>query len=321
MSAKTVFISSTYKDLKDHRREVWETLEHFDVSVRGMERFGARTQGALETCLAEVEQSDVYVGIIAYRLGSIDPKTEKPFTLLEYERASELKKEILIYVADDEAASFPRALMDEDTQTRERLQAFKDMLRERHTVATFSTPEDLAAKLAVDFEKHFSPKRLEENQARGDEDVFAQTAGVLQEFRLTPKRYNGREVRLRVQFYSDLFPASRKLCQQFNLSYGFTVGGRISIERPADTKITAGFSEIYATGNRIDVFRKLVQAKEADLHAQLQFTEEDVEGVEAEFLGRSYYYYVHEPEEDSGMGYVQPEGKVILLFTKPASPP
>jgi len=57
------------------------------------------------------------------------------------------------------------------------------------------------------------------------------------------------------------------------------------------------------------------------LHAQLQFTEEDVEGVEAEFLGRSHYYYAHEPEEDSGMGYVQPEGKVILLFTKPASPP
>jgi hypothetical protein len=113
MSTKTVFISSTYKDLKDHRREVWDTLKRFDVIVRGMEEFGARTTGPLETCLAEVEQSDVYVGIMAYRLGSIDPKTKKPFTLLEYEQAVEQKKEILIYLVDDDAASFPPTVMDE----------------------------------------------------------------------------------------------------------------------------------------------------------------------------------------------------------------
>ena len=115
--ANSVFISSTFKDLKDHRREVWGALKRFDVTVRGMEEFGARTAGALETCLAEVEQSDVYVGIIAYRLGSIDPGSDKPFTVLEYEKAAELKKEILIYMADDDAASFPRALMDDDTRT------------------------------------------------------------------------------------------------------------------------------------------------------------------------------------------------------------
>jgi len=75
MPANTVFISSTYKDLKEHRREVWDALKHFNVGVRGMEEFGARTAGALDTCLAEVEQSDVYVGIIAYRLGSIDTES------------------------------------------------------------------------------------------------------------------------------------------------------------------------------------------------------------------------------------------------------
>jgi hypothetical protein len=107
MPAKTAFISSTYRDLAEHRREVWDALKHFDVSVRGMEEFGARTTGPLETCLAEVEQSDVYVGIIAYRFGSIDPETKKPFTVLEYEKALEQQKEILIYIADDESTSFP----------------------------------------------------------------------------------------------------------------------------------------------------------------------------------------------------------------------
>jgi hypothetical protein len=51
----------------------------------------------LETCFAEVEQSDVYVGIVAYRLGSLDPATKKPFTVLEYERAVEQTKETTRY--------------------------------------------------------------------------------------------------------------------------------------------------------------------------------------------------------------------------------
>src|SRR5260370_14242624 len=159
MSAKSVFISSTYKDLTDYRREVWDALKKFDVAVRGMEEFGARTTAPLETCLAEVEQSDVYVGIIAYRLGSIDPETKKPFTLLEYEKAVEQQKEILIYLADEEVASFPYSLMDDDTRTRKRLVAFKSKLRERHTVDTFSTPDDLVEKLSRDFKKHFLLKQ------------------------------------------------------------------------------------------------------------------------------------------------------------------
>src|SRR6266849_261953 len=234
MSAKTVFISSTYKDLKDYRREVWDALKKFDVAVRGMEEFGARTAAPLETCLAEVEQSDVYVGIIAYRLGSIDPETKKPFTVLEYELAAEQKKDILIYIADDEVASFPRSLMDDDTRTRKRLAAFKDKLRERHTLDTFSTPEDLVEKLSRDLKKHFVLKQQEQNQSKGDEEVFAKTARVLREFRLTPKRYNGLEVRFCVSFATDVFPASRKLCQQFNLDYGYTVGAHVHIVRPAD---------------------------------------------------------------------------------------
>ena len=89
---KTVFISSTFEDLADHRRAVWQLLEDFNASVRGMEQFGARPDAPLQTCLAEVEQSDVYVGIIAFRAGSIDTETGKSFTQLEYEHALQSRK-------------------------------------------------------------------------------------------------------------------------------------------------------------------------------------------------------------------------------------
>jgi hypothetical protein len=205
MPAKTVFISSTYKDLKDYRRQVWDALKRFDVSVRGMEEFGARTARPLDTCIAEVEESDVYVGIVAYRLGSLDPESKKPFTVLEYEKAVEQKKDILIYLADDEEAAFPQAARDDDSSSQKRLAAFKKTLRERHTVDAFSTPEDLVEKLSRDFKKHFVPKPSEQitNPA---EDVYARSAAALNAFRLAPKRYNGHQIRLSVAFNGSIFP-------------------------------------------------------------------------------------------------------------------
>ena len=119
-------------------------LEGFNVAVRGMEQFGARTEAPLETCLAEVEQSDVYVGIVAYRLGSLDPATGRSFTQLEYERATQLGKAILIYLADEDAARVRYTDIEIEPLARERLAAFKVTLGERHTVSSFSTPEDLA---------------------------------------------------------------------------------------------------------------------------------------------------------------------------------
>jgi hypothetical protein len=315
MSAKTVFISSTFKDLKDYRREVWDALRRFSVSVRGMEEFGARTARPLETCLAEVEQSDVYVGIIAYRLGSIDPETKKPFTVLEYEKAFEQNKDILIYVADENAASFPPAQMDQEAGKRRQLAAFKSRLRDSHTVDTFSTPADLVEKLSRDFKKHFESRQ--ESPAANDDDSFAKTTKALDAFRLTPKRYNGREVRLFVRFWGGIFPASRQLCQQFNLEYGFTIGSYIRIVKPDNKDSTGGFSEIYATGNKVDELKTMAETKQGDLYAQLQFTEEDVKRIHAEFLGRSYYDQGDDPGDPNEV-WIPPEGKVILLFTKPA---
>jgi hypothetical protein len=315
MQKKTVFISSTYKDLKEYRRMVWDALKAFSVTVRGMEAFGARTTKPLETCLAEVEQADVYVGIIAYRLGSIDPQSKKPYTFLEYERAVEQKKEILIYLADDETASFPYAVVDKDGSQRERLQAFKEALKSEHTVGTFSTVEDLSEKLTREFSERFAAMPSKEQAV--SEDVYAKTVKTLTDFRLRPKRYNGYEIRLEVQFFSSVFPASRHLCQQFNLEYGNTVGGYFNCLRPKERDVTSGFREMFATGNKIDRFVAAVDARTADLHAQLQFSEEDVRSVKAEFLGHSYYDdgdWGHDPNEI----WVPPEGKVILLYAKQA---
>ncbi len=72
---KTVFISSTFDDLRNYRKRVWDLLNNYEVNIRGMERFGARTEAPLDTCLVEVGQADIFFGIIGFRFGSLDEET------------------------------------------------------------------------------------------------------------------------------------------------------------------------------------------------------------------------------------------------------
>lgn len=190
---KTVFISSTYEDLIAHRQAVWQVLKEFNVSIRGMEEFGARTQGPLETCLAEVEQSDVYIGIISFRLGSIDVGSQKSYTQLEYERAVQLGKEILIYLADDQQAMVRAKDFDVDQIPIEKLKAFKGLLSERHTVNIFSGPDDLADKLRRDFKRYFDPS---ESETKVTIDEYDRTLALVKTFLLIPKSVIGHEARL-----------------------------------------------------------------------------------------------------------------------------
>ncbi len=256
--SKTVFISSTYSDLATHRRAVWDVIESFNVAVRGMETFGARPTAPLATCLAEVDQSDIYVGIIAFRLGSVDKETGKSFTQLEYERAEKAGKTVLIYLADEQSAVFPYAAIDVDGRRRA-LTAFKQTLKERHTVSTFSTAEDLSEKIKGDFSELLEPK-APAVVAAGDE--FAPTVKLVRRFLLLPNTVLGRAIRLRVKCSAQPFPASRSLCKAFNFEYGDTIGVHVHTVKP-DDKDVRRFRELYASGRRAEELLKIIEARGA----------------------------------------------------------
>jgi Domain of unknown function (DUF4062) len=326
---KTVFISSTYRDLVEHRRAVWQMLGGFDVSIRGMEQFGARTETPLATCLAEVEQSDVYVGILVFRIGSIESESAKSFTQLEYEHALQLKKEILIYMVDEQEARVRYTDIDVEQLNLEKLNAFKRILRERHTINTFTSPEDLAEKLRRDFKRHFVSR---ETSAEPAHDEFAEALTTVKRFLLMPKSVVGRDIRLRVSFTdAEPYPAARELCRAFNLDYGATIGVSMRVTAPEGMN---RFGELYASGRSVDELLKSHATAAApavstrlgthykdpvELYARLRFSEEDVNGTRARFFGETYYPY-EEPEDEPGdVRYLPPEGRVILLFSKLAS--
>ena len=313
---KTIFISSTFRDLASHRKAVWGLLEEFDVSVRGMEEFGARTETPLDTCIVEVEQSDIYVGIIAFRLGSLEEKSGKSYTQLEYERAQSLSKETLIYLIDEENAVVPVKFIDQGVNLI-KLEAFKRTLRDRHTVDTFVSDEDLVEKLRRDLKRHLDPSSANAPVL----NEFSEALSVIKNFMLVPKQVAGREVRLEVKVTGEPYPASHEICSAFNYEFGSTIGVPVEIVKPNGAG-EGGLTELYLNAKQIDGFLPVAKDEIRHIYAKLQFSGAPIEKVRIRFRDESYY-------PDSPLSAISvfgkrvdrpAEAKVILAFTKAAEP-
>lgn len=313
---RTIFVSSTYQDLSTHRKAIWGLLEEFDVAVRGMEEFGARTETPLETCLIEVGQSDIYIGVVGFRLGSVEESSGKSYTQLEYEKAQELKKETLVYLIDEENARVPVKYIDRDAN-REKLEAFKRTLRDRHTVDSFVTEDDLVQKLRRDLGRHLQLKKSKSQNP--DECLLA--ADIIRKFLLVPKLIAGREVRLGLKITGNPYPASREICSAFNYEFGATVGVPVEISRP-EGFANSGLSEIYLVAKQVEGFLPVAKGDSREVYAKLQFSEDKVEKVRTRFKHETTYTGQASALLAAAMGplgeaiHHQPEAKIILALTK-----
>jgi hypothetical protein len=80
------------------------------------------------------------------------------------ERAYELNKEIRTYLVDEQNATFAIRHIDLDDQRR-KLEAFKALLRERHTIESFTSVDDLKEKLGRDLKRLLTEKQVAESNA------------------------------------------------------------------------------------------------------------------------------------------------------------
>lgn len=283
LMTRTVFVSSTFVDLQTHRKAIWDMLAKFDVTVRGMEQFGARTETPLQTCLIEVDQSDIYVGVISFRLGSLESASGKSYTQLEYERAVASSKEVFIYLVDEENALVPVKYIDRGDE-REKLESFKGILRERHTVDTYTDEADLAAKVRRDLERHIAPRANTEPSP----DEFSTSDAKLKTFMLIPKSVAGTEIRLRVQASEKPYPASRAVCQAFNLEFGGTVGVPIKILEPAGVEF-GDLPDLYISGKHASELLPIAKGDVLDGYMKMHFSSKEIEEVRARFRPRTEY--------------------------------
>ncbi|MCJ7600687.1 MAG: DUF4062 domain-containing protein [Desulfobulbaceae bacterium] len=321
---KAVFISSTFEDLKNHRLKIWDLLEQFDVDVRGMERFGARKEAPLITCLSEVEQCDIFVGILALRLGSIDEVSGKSFSQREYERAYELKHEILIYMIDEKDSLVSLQNIDFG-EKREKLIAFKSILRGRHTVDFFLSGDDLVEKLKRKFDELLTSKKLSPDTSA---DEYENSKKIIGKFLLLPKVYTGQVIKLKVDFLGNAFPASKSLCSNFNLEYGKTIGVKVKIKAPLLEDDVIEY--VFVDEGNLDDFFSLQHLNDQEVYGKLQFSVNRIEELEANFVKKEYYVggaifmstslpsgLMNEPMRSLGeRRVVEAEGRVIIKLTE-----
>lgn len=139
-----VYLSSTYRDLVAYRKAVYEILRSMRYDVLSMEDYTATDRKPLDKCIADVEDSDVYVGLFAWRYGCRPPGQESSITELEYRAACSAKLRRLIFLANPHER-WPK----EGGEGAEKLAALRERLVTDQVVDFFDEPQELAGKVAA----------------------------------------------------------------------------------------------------------------------------------------------------------------------------
>ena len=110
----TIYLSSTYADLVAYRRLVIDALLGLGHRVLAMELYQAADDRPVDRCLRDVEASEIYVGILAWRYGhvpALDNPAQSSITELEYLHARSLNKPALLFLLHEDEP-WPRRWMD-----------------------------------------------------------------------------------------------------------------------------------------------------------------------------------------------------------------
>ena len=147
-----VYVSSTYRDLSEHRATLKASLERAGFDVESMERYPAFDERPLDRCLEDVARSDVYVLLLAHRYGSRVP-TQNPLdpplsiTEREYRHAIACGVPCLAFCVDLSYA-WPQGYTDvPGSPDALSLHAFRKEVLDVHGVRPFTTPDNLAKEV------------------------------------------------------------------------------------------------------------------------------------------------------------------------------
>jgi len=172
MSRPIAMISSTARDLPEHRERVRKACERIGFEPREMmEHLTALDQDAVEISLEMVDRADVYIGIFAHRYGSIPDGADKSITEMEYDRAVEKKIPRLIFFIDEDQLVHPN---DIDTGPgAAKLKALKERVGKERVAAFFETSADLHGHVIAALQK------FREEQQEADGEAAAERAAAV----------------------------------------------------------------------------------------------------------------------------------------------
>jgi hypothetical protein len=138
-----VFLSSTFVDLEDERKEVMAALQKAGYLVVGMELFPSDTDESWEVIKRVIDQSDYYVLVVGGRYGSIG-KEGKSYTEMEYDYARKQELPVLAFL-HKAPENLPNKHVEKSNQ--DKLEEFRKKIETLHNRRTWSTKHDLATEV------------------------------------------------------------------------------------------------------------------------------------------------------------------------------
>lgn len=142
-----VFVSSTFRDLKNERQAVIRALLDLGHMPAGMELLPAADESAWHLIKSVIDDSDYYVLIIAGRYGSLDSEG-LGFTEKEYDYAIENKKPVMAFL-HDAPDSIRREDTDRDEAAWEKLVAFRSKVESSHHCSYWNGADKLHSQVVV----------------------------------------------------------------------------------------------------------------------------------------------------------------------------
>jgi hypothetical protein len=146
-----VFVSSTYTDLMDERKNVTQILMEMDCIPAGMELFPATDEEQWAFIKKIIDDCDYYLLIVGGRYGTVGAEGLS-YTEMEFDYAVEkgIKVVALLHGSPDKLTLEKSEISEE---AREKLQAFRDKVSKGRLVKYWTSPSDLPGLVSLSLVK------------------------------------------------------------------------------------------------------------------------------------------------------------------------
>jgi uncharacterized protein YraI len=153
---RTVFISSTLRDLREYRSAVTRALQKFDLEVLRNDVMDASPDEPVEAMLKLIDECEVFIGIYARYYGRIPEGYEVSYIETEYEYAKKIGKPQLCFILDQKQTNWPQEWTESDPSARQQLYRFLDKVTKGRIVGFFMGSEDLIAEVDAAMKKYLN---------------------------------------------------------------------------------------------------------------------------------------------------------------------
>lgn len=176
-----VFVSSTFEDLQDERKEVMQALLELDCIPAGMELFPASNDDQWTLIRRVIDDCDYYLLIIGGRYGSVN-EDGISYTQMEFEYALESGKPVISFLPKN-PEKIPTGKCDNDPVKKEKLEEFKELAKKK-LIKYWETPENLGSVVSrsmVKLIKDFPAEGWVKSNSAVDESSLKEIAKLQKE--------------------------------------------------------------------------------------------------------------------------------------------